>query len=78
VLRRKFWPKREEVAGSWIRLHNEELHKMYALPNDQVKEDEMGGTRNTHGRNEYEILVGKPMGKRPRERPGLIWEIILE
>jgi len=26
VVRRIFAPKREEVAGEWIRLHNEELH----------------------------------------------------
>jgi hypothetical protein len=26
VLRRTFGPKREEVAGGWRRLHNEELH----------------------------------------------------
>jgi hypothetical protein len=25
--------KREEVAGSWRRLHNEELHNFYSLPN---------------------------------------------
>jgi len=29
VLRRIFGPKREEVAGGWRRLHNEELHKLY-------------------------------------------------
>jgi hypothetical protein len=28
VLRRIFGPKREEVAGGWRRLHNEELHKL--------------------------------------------------
>jgi hypothetical protein len=33
VLRRIFGPKREELAGGWIRLKNEELHNMYALPN---------------------------------------------
>jgi hypothetical protein len=33
VLRRIFGPKREEVAGDWRRLHNEELHNLYALPN---------------------------------------------
>jgi len=26
-------PKRDEVAGGWIRLHNEELHNLYASPN---------------------------------------------
>jgi hypothetical protein len=29
VLRRIFVPKREEVAGGWRRLHNEELHNLY-------------------------------------------------
>jgi hypothetical protein len=29
VLRRTFGPKREEVAGGWRRLHNEELHDLY-------------------------------------------------
>jgi hypothetical protein len=32
VLRRIFGPKREEVAGGWRRLHNEEVHKFYASP----------------------------------------------
>jgi hypothetical protein len=26
VLRRIFGPKRDEVTGEWIKLHNEELH----------------------------------------------------
>jgi hypothetical protein len=30
VLRRIFGPKREQLAGSWKRLHNEELHNLYA------------------------------------------------
>jgi hypothetical protein len=33
VLRRIFVPKREETAGGWRRLHNEELHNLYASPN---------------------------------------------
>jgi hypothetical protein len=33
VLRRMFGPHREELAGGWRRLHNEELHNLYALPN---------------------------------------------
>jgi hypothetical protein len=32
LLRRIFGPKREEVAGGWRRLHNEELHNLYASP----------------------------------------------
>jgi hypothetical protein len=36
VLRKIFGPKREEVAGGWRRLRNEELHKLYALPNVRV------------------------------------------
>jgi hypothetical protein len=30
VLRIIFGPKREEVAGGWTRLHNEELNNLYA------------------------------------------------
>jgi hypothetical protein len=33
LLGRKFGPNWEEVAGRWRRLHNEELHKIYASPN---------------------------------------------
>jgi hypothetical protein len=28
VLRRIFGPKREKMAGGWIKLHNEELHNL--------------------------------------------------
>jgi hypothetical protein len=33
VLERIFGPKRKEVAVCWRRLHNMELHNLYALPN---------------------------------------------
>jgi hypothetical protein len=29
MLRRIFGPKRDEVTGGWIKLHNEELHNLY-------------------------------------------------
>jgi hypothetical protein len=32
VLRKIFGSKREEVAGEWRRLQNEELHNWYAPP----------------------------------------------
>jgi hypothetical protein len=80
ILRRIFGPKREEVAGGWRRLHNEELHNLYASPNiiRAMKSKRMrwtghvtcmGDTKNT-----YKILVGKPEGKRPLGRCGRRWE----
>jgi hypothetical protein len=33
VVRRIFGPKRDEVAGNWIKLHNEELNDLYSSPN---------------------------------------------
>jgi hypothetical protein len=32
VPRRLFGPKRDEVTGGWRKLHNEELHSLYASP----------------------------------------------
>jgi hypothetical protein len=32
VLRRIFGPKRDDVIEGWIKLHNEELHKLYSSP----------------------------------------------
>jgi hypothetical protein len=42
------------VTGRWGRLHNEELHNLYASPNiiKVVKDDKMGGTCSTHGIDE--------------------------
>ena len=33
VLRRIFRPRKEEVTGEWMRLHNEELNDLYCSPN---------------------------------------------
>ena len=33
VLRRIFGPKRDEVAGEWRKLHNDELNDLYPSPN---------------------------------------------
>jgi hypothetical protein len=32
MLTRIFGPKRDEVAGGWRKLHNEELHNLYSSP----------------------------------------------
>jgi hypothetical protein len=29
---RIFEPKRNEITGDWIKLHNEELHNLYSTP----------------------------------------------
>jgi hypothetical protein len=33
VARRIFGPKREKVTGGWRKLHYEEFHDLYSLPN---------------------------------------------
>jgi hypothetical protein len=80
VLRRIFGPKREEVAGDWRRLHNEELHNLYASPNiiSVIKSRRIrkagNAARMDEMRNAYKNLVGKPEGKRPLARPRSKWK----
>jgi hypothetical protein len=71
LTRRILGPKRDEVAGAWRKLQNEELHKFYPSPNC----DEIGRASSTNGekRNAYRILVGNPEEKRPLERPRRRW-----
>jgi hypothetical protein len=79
VLRRIFGPKREE-DGSWRKLHCDELHSLYFLPNivRVTKSRRMRwaghGARTGEGRGVYRVLVGRPEGKRPLERPRRRWE----
>jgi hypothetical protein len=73
-LRRIFGPKREEVAGGWRKLHNEELLNLYASTHiiRVIKSRSMRWARHVartgEGRNAYKISVGKPKGKRPLGR----------
>jgi hypothetical protein len=80
VLRRIFGPKREEVAGGWRRLHNEELINLFASPNAirviksrrvrwAIHVERMGAVRSV-----YKILIGKPEGRRPFGIPIRRWE----
>jgi hypothetical protein len=80
VLRRIFGPKRDEVTGEWMKLHNEELHNLYSSPDiiRQVKSRRirLAGhvARMGEERKVYKVLVGKSEGKRPLGRPRRRWE----
>jgi PAS domain-containing protein len=63
ALRRIFGYKREEVAGGWRRLHNEELHNVFCSPNvNRVAESGRMIARHVartgEMRKAYKILVG--------------------
>jgi hypothetical protein len=79
VVRKMFGPKREE-DGSWRKLHNDDLHNLYSLPNivRVIKSRRMKWAGHVacmeEGRGVYRILVGRPEGKRPLGRPRHRWE----
>jgi hypothetical protein len=79
VLRRIFGPKRDEVIGGWIKLHNEELRDLYSSPSIiriiKVRRLRWAGhiARMGEKRNAYRLLVGKPEGRRPLGRPRRMW-----
>ena len=71
---------RDEVAGEWRKLHNEELNDLYSSPNifrvTRSRRMRWAGHVALMGerRDVYRVLVGKPAGKRPLERPRHTWE----
>jgi hypothetical protein len=71
VLRRIFWPKRDEVTGEWRRLRNEELYDLFSSPNliRVIKSRRLNCS--TYGEEERCIqdFMGKPEGRRPLGRP---------
>ena len=79
VLRRIFGPRRDEVTGELRRLHNEELNDLYSSPNivRVIKWRRMRWAghvaRMGVEREVYRVLVGKPEGRRPLERPRRRW-----
>jgi hypothetical protein len=79
VLRKIFGPTREE-DGSWRKFHNDELHDLYSSPNivRVIKARRMRwaghAARMGEGRGVNRVLVGRPEGKRPLERPRHRWE----
>jgi hypothetical protein len=80
ALKRIFGPKRDEVTGEWIKLHNEELHILYSSPNiiRKIKSRRMRWAghvaRMGEERKVYRVLMGKPEGKRPLGRLRRRWK----
>jgi hypothetical protein len=79
VLRRILGPKRDEVAGEWRKLHNEELHDLYSSPSviTIIKSRRMSWSghvaRMGEKMNAYRLLVGNPEGKRQLRRKRRRW-----
>jgi hypothetical protein len=76
VLRRVFAPKRDEATGELRKLHNEELNDLYSLPYivRLVKSRmrwawRVACTCMLEESGVHRVLVGKPEGKKPLERP---------
>jgi hypothetical protein len=80
VLRTIFGPKRDEVSGEWRKLHSEELHILYSSPNivRRIKSWRMRWAGHVERigkeRKVCRVLVGKPEGKRPLEKPRRRWD----
>jgi hypothetical protein len=74
MLRKIFGSKRDEVAGEWRKLHNEELTDLYSTKycsGDKIENNAMGGHVACMGEsgNVHRVLLGKPEGKRTLGRP---------
>lgn len=70
-----FGPKREEVAGGWRKLRNEELHDWYSTLNiiRLIKSRKMRWERHVAriGKKKNGYRIGKPEGKRQNTMEGL-------
>jgi hypothetical protein len=79
VLRRIFGPKRDEVTGGWRKLNNEDLHGLYSslgiVRVIKARRMRWAGhvARMGEVRGAYNILVGRPEGRRPLGIPGRRW-----
>jgi hypothetical protein len=69
LLRRIFASKRDEVTGSWRKLHNEKFHNLYSPPSRiRIMKSRLMRWAGHVGRigeknNAYKILMGNLEGK---------------
>jgi hypothetical protein len=83
MLRRIFEPKRDEMTGEWIKLHNVELNDLYCSPNivRVIKSRRMEWvghvTRMGERRGVYRVLVGTLRGTGHLGDPRVDGRIIL-
>jgi hypothetical protein len=72
------------VTGGWRKLHNEELHGLFSSPSIvrviKTKRMRWAGhvARMGEVKGAYNILVGRPEGRRPLGRPRRRWEDNIE
>ena len=82
MLRRIVWSKRDEVAGEWRKLHNEELNDPRSSPNivRVIKSKRLRWAEHVacmgESRGVKRISVGKPEGTRLLGRVRHRWEVI--
>jgi hypothetical protein len=80
ILRRIFGPNRDEIIEDWRKLHNEQLHNVYCLPDKirmmKPRKIRWAGylVRMMGKRNSSRILVGNLEGNRPLEIPRYMLE----
>ena len=72
-------PEREEVAGVWRKLHDEQLSGVYSPNIFRVVQSRRmrcaeDVTRVRDRRSAYRVLVVRLEGKRPLGRPRCTWE----
>ena len=84
MLRRILRPKRAEVTGEWIKLHNEELNDLYSSANmtEVIRSRRIRWAGHVphmrERRGAYSILMVKPEERVHLEDPGVDGRIILK
>jgi hypothetical protein len=83
LLRRIFWPKRDEVTGERRKLHNDELNNLYSSPNivrvikSRIMRWVGHAARMEERRGVYRVVVGKIRERDHLVDPGVDGRIIL-